>query len=270
MIKADKFGKITRFIMGRLIDEKPVYTMACYYIDGLLIDTGPVHVANEIETAFKDIKINTIVNTHHHEDHIGNNYILQEKFHIGPALAHHLAVPLIINPSIWIGRLRAYQHLAWGTPPPSAAIPIDCEIRTSNHRFIIIHTPGHSPDHICLLEPEMKWLFAGDLFIKEEIKMLRSDEDFRLLLESLYKLLNYQFETIFCCSGRIVNNAREAVNRKIAYWESLQKQVLKLNAQGITTDTIRNTVLGPESVLYEPTEGDFGKINLVKSILRNC
>jgi glyoxylase-like metal-dependent hydrolase (beta-lactamase superfamily II) len=79
MINAQRYGDVTQFIMGRLIDGQPVYTMASYYIDGLLIDTGPVHVADEIEAAFADFPIEQIVNTHHHEDHIGNNIVFQQK-----------------------------------------------------------------------------------------------------------------------------------------------------------------------------------------------
>jgi len=33
--------------------------------------------------------------------------------------------------------------------------------------FEIIHTPGHSPGHICLYEPNKKYLFAGDHLLSE-------------------------------------------------------------------------------------------------------
>lgn len=36
---------------------------------------------------------------------------------------------------------------------------------TDRYRFAVLHTPGHSNDHICLLEPDEGWLFSGDLFL---------------------------------------------------------------------------------------------------------
>lgn len=253
--------------MGRTIDGKPIFTMACYYVDGLLIDTGPYHVADEIDSAFASFPVQTIVNTHHHEDHIGNNRVFQEKLGLGPALAHPRAVPRILETDYWAPSLLAYQQLAWGTPPPSRAIPIGSKVDTSRYSFQVIDTPGHSDDHITLLEPENGWLFGGDLFIKEELSTLRWDEDVNSMLESLHKLLNYSFETIFCSSGRVVKNAREAVEGKIAYWEAIGERVQQLDAKGIAPEVIREQVLGKESALFIPTEGAFGKINLVLSFL---
>lgn len=267
MINSQNHGDVTQFIMGRLIDGKPIYTMACYYLDGLLIDTGPYHVADEIEEAFADYPVDVIVNTHHHEDHIGNNIIFQQKFAVNNTFAHHLAVPLIENPHLWTDRLRAYQHIAWGDPPASKAHPIGKTIKTNQFEFNIIHTPGHSPDHICLLEPEQGWLFAGDIFVREQVPTLRSDENVVETLASLSKLLQYDFSILFCSSGLIVTDAKEAIKRKIAYWEDLFAKVKELYKENNNPDEIRERLLGRETSLYGPSEGDFGKINLIKSFI---
>ena len=267
MINIQNYGEITQFIMGRLMGGQLVYSMACYYVDGLLIDTGPVHVADEIENAFAGYPVNIIVNTHHHEDHIGNNIVFQQKLGVKKTFAHHLAVPLIKNPTLWIDRLRSYQHLAWGEPPASQVLPLGDMIKTSQHEFKIIHTPGHSHDHICLFEPQQGWLFAGDVFVREKVPTLRSDEDVSIMLTSLHKLLEYEFSTLFCSSGMVVTDARDAVRRKILYWEELREKVRELYELGIEADEIRAGLLGRETVLYEPTEGDFGKINLVMSFI---
>ena len=39
-------------------------------------------------------------------------------------------------------------------PGPSRGQPIGEWVETDRYRFQVIHTPGHSPDHICLFEPE--------------------------------------------------------------------------------------------------------------------
>lgn len=268
MIEKISFAPVIQFKMGKLINGKPLYTMACYYVDGLLIDTGPVHVADEIEEAFKGLTVNIVVNTHHHEDHIGNNIVFENKWGIDAALAHSNAVEHIKNPEIWIKRLRAYQHVVWGSPPPSNAQVIGEAIKTSCYEFKVIYTPGHSDDHICLLEPEQGWLFSGDLFIKEDLKTLRSDENFHELLASLYDLAQYDFDTIFCSSGQVVAKGKKSLERKIEYFEKIKDQILFLHNKGMEIEEIRRQVLGEETALFIPTEGDFAKINLVKSVLR--
>ncbi|MBO8158394.1 MBL fold metallo-hydrolase [Thermosyntropha sp.] len=268
MIKKTWYGPVLQLEMARLFEGKPVYTMACYYVDGLLIDTGPVHVSDEIEEAFKDLPVNIIVNTHHHEDHIGNNIVFQQKRGVEKILAHYKAVERIQRPETWIQRLRAYQHIAWGSPPPSKAQVIGETVETANYQFKVIHTPGHSDDHICLLEPKKGWLFSGDIFIREELKTLRSDENFHEILASLYKLYQYEFSTIFCGSGKIImKDAKKALKQKIEYFERIKEEIFALYDKDKDIEEITRQVLGEESVLYGPTEGDFGKINLVKSVL---
>lgn len=268
MIEVKDFGEVRQFIMGRVVDDTPIYVMACYYVDGLLIDTGPACVADEVEEAFRSYPVKVIVNTHHHEDHISNNVFFQEKLGVGPALAHPMAVPKIEDPSIWVARLRNYQYFTWGAPVASKAVAIGPEVRTPKHCFKVIETPGHCDDHICLLEQEEGWLFSGDIFIGERVPTLRSDEDALGILDSLKKLLQYPFETIFCASGKVFKNGHEVVKNKIAYLEEIKDRIETLHRQGLSLDEIRERVLGKETALYEPTEGDFAKINLVRSLLK--
>lgn len=64
-----------------------------------------------------------------------------------------------------------------------------------------------------------------------------------------------------------MENARQAIEAKILYWEDLKTQVLDLYHQGVSPEQIREQLLGEETSLYGPTEGDFGKINLIGSFL---
>lgn len=268
MIETAQFGPVTRLTMGRLLGGRPVYTMACYFVDGLLVDTGPVHVAAEIPAALGPFPVLTVVNTHHHEDHIGNNALVQQHFGTGPVLAHALAVPLITDTASWSGRLLPYQHLAWGAPPPSQAAPIPDVLAVGRRRYDVIHTPGHSDDHICLLEPDEGWLFSGDLFFSERVEMMRSDEDAGRILASLRLLLERDVRTIFCASGRVVEDGRRALAAKVEFWERLGAEACRLRALGRSPEEIRQELLGAESSLYALTGGDFGKIHLIKSLLR--
>ena len=50
-------------------------------------------------------------------------------------------------------------------------------IKTEHHNFQVIETPGHCPDHVSLYEPEQGWFFSGDLFVSEDQKVFRADEE---------------------------------------------------------------------------------------------
>lgn len=268
MIKAQSYDQVTQFLMGRDYEGQILYTMACYYLDGLLIDSGPMHVASELATAFTDYPVSQIINTHHHEDHIGNNLWFQQNHLSGPALASADAGPLIENPSLWSARIMPYCQITWGIPEGSLAKPIPDKVVTNRFDLQVIPTPGHSPDHISLLEAKQGWLFAGDLFLAEKVTTLRSDEDVNIMLQSLYRLLDYDFEMLFCASGRVVeSSARKAVQAKINYWEEQKDAILSLHQSGVDESEILKRLYGKESALYGPSEGDFGKIHLIRSFI---
>jgi len=268
MIKPKAYGPITQFTMGREYEGQLIYSMACYYVDGLLIDSGPFHVASELAAVFADYPVKLIVNTHHHEDHIGNNVWFQRHQGVGPALAHELAVPLIEDPGRWASRIMPYCQVAWGEPPASKASIIGNEVESNNYRFAVINTPGHCPDHISLLEADQGWLFAGDLFLAEKVTTLRSDEDIKIMLQSLKKLLQYDFSMLFCASGRVVeSSARPAIEAKIAFWEEREEQIKRLHRDGLSEEEILLQIFGRESALYALSDGDFGKIHLIRSFI---
>lgn len=265
MITRNDYGEVIQFLMGKEINGEVLYSMAAYYVDGLLIDTGPIKVADEVGNVFQGIPVEKVVNTHHHEDHIGNNLYFQEKGI--PIFAHELAVPLIKEPSMWISRLLNYQKLVWGIPPASNCNTLGDIIEGNKYRFKIIHTPGHSLDHISLLEEKNGWLFTGDAFLGEKVKLLRSDEDVHLSINSLTRLLNYDFDTIFCCSGRVFDRAKQRVHVKLDWWQQLYQQITDLANQGYEAVDIRDKLLGKENVFAQVTEGDMSKLNLIHSFL---
>ncbi|MEA1960686.1 MAG: MBL fold metallo-hydrolase [Bacillota bacterium] len=267
MIETTRFGPVTRFLMGRVFDGKPLYTMACYYVDGLLIDTGLHHIGEEIAEAFKGYTVDIIVNTHHHEDHIGNNHLFQQLFDTGPALAHRLAVPLIINPDLWTGKLLSYQLIAWGVPLPSQAAEIPSTVKTPNYTFRVLHTPGHSDDHICLIEDKEGWLFSGDLYISDTVNVMRSDENVPQIIHTLEKLLHESFDTIYCASGNVVENGHAKLQAKYDYLVSVQQQVKELSSKGLKAEAIMEKLFGKESGLSQISEGDMSRMNLVRSLM---
>lgn len=267
MVELTQYGAVTRFVMGRTFEGKMVYSMACYLVDGLLIDSGPYHIGQEFLEAIQAYPVEHIVNTHHHEDHIANNHLFQEHFKLPPAWAHPLGLELIRNPHPWAQKMNAYRQIAWGEPEPSQVEAIPARITTPDHVFDVLHTPGHSPDHIALLERNQGWLFAGDLFISEHLNTIRSDEDANEMIRSLQRLVQEPFETIFCASGAVRTDGKQAMQTKLDYWLELREQIFTLNKQGSSQDEIIQKLFGSESRLAAMSEGDMSRANFVRSIL---
>lgn len=267
MIKIEQHGEVIQFIMAREYEGKPVYTMACYFIDGLMIDTGPAHVNHEIIEAMAPYEVKQIVNTHHHEDHIGNNKILLEHYNLPHAYAHEKALPLISNPQLWSDEIKPYQQFAWGQPEASQVMPIGKELATDKYTFKIIPTPGHSEDHICLLEEKKGWLFVGDMYITDKPAVTRKDENINEIIKSIEEILKYDFNTIFCAAGKIVEDGKAALQRRYDNFIKIRSAVTEMHQAGHTPEEIREQVLGRESILHEASEGDMAKINLVYSLI---
>jgi glyoxylase-like metal-dependent hydrolase (beta-lactamase superfamily II) len=168
-----KDGPVTSVKMTSSFLGLPLFKVLAFFVDGLLIDTGFIHGRDRFLEVCGTLRPHIIVNTHHHEDHTGNNFWMMKKLGLLP-LAHPRTSTYMEAPSQWI---RLYRRIVWGTPPPSETGQVDSEIQTPAFRFSVILTPGHADDHICLYEPNEGWLFSGDLFIGEQLRYLREDEN---------------------------------------------------------------------------------------------
>ncbi len=79
-------------MMGREMDGAVLYWTAAYLVDGLLIDTGCAFTAEELICFLREHEVKQVVNTHHHEDHVGANYLIQRELGLD-IFAHATAVP---------------------------------------------------------------------------------------------------------------------------------------------------------------------------------
>src|SRR5512139_3142664 len=98
MIRMMPYGEVLRFDLARTIAGRGRYWTTCYWVDGLLIDTGCAHTAHELIRTLGDRPVNAIINTHSHEDHIGANSLLQDRQPELAIQAHPLALPVLTDP----------------------------------------------------------------------------------------------------------------------------------------------------------------------------
>ena len=264
-IRLKQEGSIIAIRMTSRFLGIPLFKVYAFFVDGLLIDTGFTHGRDRFLELLDTLHPEIIVNTHHHEDHTGNNFWMTKKYGLLP-LAHPKTSSYLQTPAQWV---PFYRRVVWGCPQPTKTGQVDSEIRSSKFCFLVIPTPGHTDDHICLYEPNEGWLFSGDLFIGEQLRYLRDDEDIYSVLDSLKKIASLQPKMMFCSFSGIIDRAKDAIHQKIDYLENLKDDIEKGLQQGLSPQEVRRNLLGEGDRFRFVTGGQISKQNLINAFLKN-
>jgi glyoxylase-like metal-dependent hydrolase (beta-lactamase superfamily II) len=267
MILIEDVAEVRKFLLARSLLGRGLYHTAAYWVDGLMIDTGCAYTVRELVSALHEVSVELIVNTHSHEDHIGANAALSRQF--GAQIAVHPAGLDILASPRERQPLKPYQLVMWGYPDPSLGTAVGETVETKSHHFEVIHTPGHSPDHICLYEPDRGWLFSGDAYIGGRDRALRADYNVWQIIDSLRKLLKLDATLLFPGSGRVRGNVRADLLEKISYLEDTAERVLELHRRGLSHGAIRSETFGGELPISYLTLGHFSGKNLVRSFVED-
>jgi hydroxyacylglutathione hydrolase len=125
--------------------------------EAIAIDTATpslAWIAGALEQRAWTLKL--IVSTHGHWDHIGDNAVVAE--HTGAEIAVHPAdramleapTPVLPPPFELVPSVPAVELAAGG------------EVRFGSIGLRVIHTPGHTPGSVCLLDVDEGTLYSGD------------------------------------------------------------------------------------------------------------
>lgn len=181
----------------------------CYLVCGkersLLIDTG-LGIGN-IHAAVAGLTDRPVaaVATHVHWDHIGGHKYFPE-FYAHEAevgwLDGSFPLPLEVvrkNVTDRCALPRTFDidkyELFQGKP---ARVLKDGErIELGERNLVALHTPGHSPGHMCFWEEERGYLFTGDLVYKGTLFAYYPSTDPQAYLESLEKIARLPARRVF-------------------------------------------------------------------------
>lgn len=267
MIHVERHGSVVTIRMARALLGRPLCWTAAYWIDGLLIDTGPICTAEELARILEQLPVSQIAITHSHEDNIGGLAALSRQF---PAISIYVSPrskPAVLCPKEL--KLQFYRRLIWGTPEPFEDVlsydDINNLVETPEFTFRIIETPGHSRGHISLFEPNMRWLFSGDAFnAGPELAWTQEAEMFGTI-SSLRTLAGLRPERLFPGSGNVRRTPLPELHQKIRQLIKLTQEVGKLESIGMTTSEIAACLIKEEPRITFWTRGHYSSLHLVNA-----
>lgn len=271
MVRLTQLPGVKRFDLARTILGRGRYWTVAYLMDGVLIDSGCSHTAQELAEILRHEHVEYIVNTHSHEDHIGGNAAILRSHPGVKILAHPNAICVLADPA-HRQPLSFYRRFFWGMPEPSKALPVtDGDvIQTGRSRFRVYYTPGHSMDHISIFEENTGSLFTGDLYVGGRDRALRQGQDIHAIISSLRRMAELPVRRLLPGAARIPDDGGQALREKIIYLQELGERILEMHRQGMDENKIVRKVCGPWMPVELFTEGDFSRIALVRSYLNHC
>jgi glyoxylase-like metal-dependent hydrolase (beta-lactamase superfamily II) len=168
----------------------------------------------------------------------------------GRALAHVLVTHGHSDHASGVPALRARwpQLIAskWPSTNPGSEPPCNDEgwrplrdgerVRAGDADLLVIHTPGHSLDHVSFFDPVTRDLFAGDMVLAESTVLIPAGRggNLRQYLASLERLRALAPARILPGHGPIVERPGERIAVYIAHRETREAEVRRCLADGVT------------------------------------
>jgi glyoxylase-like metal-dependent hydrolase (beta-lactamase superfamily II) len=167
-----------------------------------------------------------LVNTHHHIDHVGSNYLFDEIAAFDDPLGlarrtaalgyfHEKAKTYIGGSAVWKTYPKEFDPSAYCIPPYRVTHWLKGgEILDLGGRSLeVVYTPGHSPDSICLLDRDARMLWVGDVFYTGSIYTWLPGGDLDLLIQGYQRLID-----LFPCYDLLMPSHNEP---------SVEKEILR-------------------------------------------
>ena len=141
-----------------------------------------------------------VVNTHSHYDHIAQNYMFDEVALFDAPNARQAAKKgysraemskLLAEGMLWKPLPTNFEAENYHIPPFNVTwwLKDGDVIDLGKRRLEIIHTPGHSPDSICILDQEARLFWTGDTFYPSTIYVHLPSSDLDSFIVSYQKMI---------------------------------------------------------------------------------
>ena len=110
-------------------------------------------------------------------------------------------------------------------------------VRAGDDALVVMHTPGHAPDHLCFWNPRTRDLFAGDMVQLDNTVMIPAGRGGRLAdyLRSLERLAALPPARIFPGHGPVIDRPLDLIRAYIAHRRMREEQIKACLRLGLTT-----------------------------------
>jgi len=216
----------------------------------ILIDTGeglPAYLPL-LARALRDhaaLSLSHVVCTHHHHDHVGGLPGILE--HFAPAPRPYKFTDVAD---------QALNQVAPLEGCPFAPLREGEVLRTEGASLRVLHTPGHTSDHICLLLEEEQALFSADCVLGQGSAVF---ENLRAYMGSLHKLSSFSFRRIYPGHGPIIEDGPAKIREYISHRQERENQVLAvLSEKGRAVspmEIVKEIYRGYPESLHEAAKG---------------
>lgn len=165
-----------------------------------LIDTGNgIGDIKKLVQGLTDLPI-LVVNTHTHGDHIGGNHQFEEVYVFESDFSRERAEKgqtkeqmgnYLEDDMIWKSFPDYFDKKLWRIYPFDVTRWLEDgdEIDLGGRTLEVIHTPGHSPDSICLLDRENRIFWTGDTFYPAPIYIYSPTTSLDEFIDSFAKMV---------------------------------------------------------------------------------
>ncbi len=222
----------------------PATTTNCVVLgcgDVLLVD--PATPYPQERAAFDELlavtlegrRVQGIVLTHHHLDHVGDAERLRA-LHGCPVYAHALTVDQVdVEVDVVINDGHVFELDGGGHGP--------------DRRFEVVFTPGHARGHVCLFEPSLRLLVAGDMVAGVGSILIDPPEGhMATYLASLDLLMGLQPRSLIPAHGPLLTDAMERLQHHKAHRLARETRVLQaIGAGAATLEAVVTTAYGPDT-----------------------
>jgi glyoxylase-like metal-dependent hydrolase (beta-lactamase superfamily II) len=186
-----------------------------------LIDAGtgdPRHL-DAVEQALGGARLQQVIVTHNHTDHASGAPAMAARF---PG-ARFRKLPWPDRDATWPG---GWEAVAAGD-----------RLEAGDVHLLVVHTPGHAPDHICLWHEPSASLFCGDLAIQGSSIFIPTSHrgDLPEYLASVERVLALAPSRMFPAHGPIIDDPEAVLRECLAHRRAREQQVLQVLGAGLTT-----------------------------------
>ena len=232
-----------------------------YIIDGVLIDAGSPKILKSVKPLLQNEKIDCAAITHIHEDHTGAAAWIKNNLKV-PVYLHSGSIDEASKKS----HLPLYRNITWGNRDAFIADPMPQFIETNKFRLDVIESPGHHKNHVVFHEKNHGWLFTGDMFVSRKQLVALKDENISDAIKSLTKLVQLDFDKIFCGHSGIRSNGKEKLKSKLDFFLEIRHKVNVLKEEGLSLEEINKRLFPKKNIWEIMSQGEWSTFNIVKTI----